>query len=114
MANEKRGESKYALKRARRFSIGPVSKSLGEGQIARVGAEKAINPMPRPLDFSYFPKHAPKFQTLPGVEPMRHENVGMITRFRNRDMKYPGPARRKVIPMIAYDHEKMNYAGWNE
>ncbi len=110
MANEKKkGESKYALKRAARFAAGGRTfRSLGEGEFAAPS-----NPTPRPLDYSYFPKHTPKFQTMPGNEPMKHEDAKMVIRFRNKDHKYPSAHKPKLVKMIAYDHEAMNYAGWN-
>jgi hypothetical protein len=108
---ESKGESRYALRRAARFSDGGRTfRSLGEGQIERVG-EKAVNPMPRPLDFAYFPKHTPKFVGQPDNTPMKHEDAKRIIRFRNRDFKYPAPARQKVVKTITYNHYKMNYAG---
>jgi hypothetical protein len=108
MAQE-RTQSKYAMKRAARFSkFTKTFKSLGEGPLA-----SDFNPMPKPFDFDYFPKHTPKLGGGVETAPMKHENTGMLNRLRNRDFVYPKARFKKKDIVRAYNHEKMNYHGWN-
>lgn len=99
------GMSSYSKRLAYRRSCDP-SNSQSE-------KEKKL-PMPRPFHLDYFTSRGTgNYQHSGDFTPMPHENLGMVSRFKNKETKYPLPRFKKKDTYVKFDHFAMNYTGWN-